>query len=352
VESGLFVCLRDGIEVFSRSISGLEFALRGVESSMLSVAIDEGKEGVERFAKELKEIVDAERERDESDAVLDEASFDRQTAESFLRVRSNEESEKDLEKSFLNFFEMVACRPKSVEDSIFPNGIWSFNGDLIHQIRNDYTNKLSNKIFKGTFRRAIAEQRIDLDYFTLGQPLFEAIYHSLHVEAVGRTYAIKIKRSDIDKNWSGFEYIFNPKPKTSNLGDNIGLQNRARQFFNFRTIHVFCDFNGLIANNSEELLTIRQSIKQQHKDKTWQNLTDKDKKNLDGPSQLNKDFFDWRTIVEHNFKIAKNHAYQNIRIIDSASSYIQPLLDLQNSISNWDLELDSIGYLSLNKSSN
>ena len=374
VESGLFQCLRDGLGVFTCSISGLEFALRKVESQIISMALDQGREGVEGIIGEVKKAVEFERERDESDSVLDEASFDRRVAQSFLRVRSSEESEQELEHAFINFFEMVANRAKAVSDSVFPDGIWSFNGDRIHQIRNEFTSQLANRVFKGTFRRSIAQQRVDLEYFSIGNPLFEAIYHSLHVEAIGRTYAIEITRPSIEKKWVGFEYVFHARPNVAALGTNLGLQNSARQYFNFRPIHVFCDLKGAIVQDSDYLLAIRKSLKHDDKDKFWHNFTGLRANQLATLIAKSLKSSDWQTTVEENSTVAKNYAHQscvqfvapvvgeviavldsqiaNVLHIDTDSCYIQPLVDLRNAISEWDLELDAIGFLSLNMNIN
>jgi ATP-dependent helicase HepA len=370
VESGLLHCLRDGLGIFTSSISGLEFALRSVESQMVAKALQDGREGVEGIVTEVREVVETERERDESDAVLDEASFDRKAAEGFLRVRSSEESEQELEGAFLHFFEMVANRAKPISDSVFPEGIWSFDGDRIHQIRNEFTSQLANRVFKGTFRRAIAQQRIDLEYFVLGNPLFEAIYHSLHVEAIGRTYAIEITKPDIEKKWAGFEYVFHARPNLAALGSNLGLQNRARQYFNFRPVHVFCGLKGTIVEDAEYLLAIRQNLRHDDKDKLWHNFTGHRANQLATLVASSLKSPDWQSTVEDNCTVAKSYARQscaqfvtpivgevitvlesqiaNVRHIDSDSKYIQPLVDLRDAISDWDLELDAIGFLSLN----
>lgn len=370
VESGLFQCLRDGLGIFTCSISGLEFALRSVESQMVAKALQDGREGVEGIVTEVREVVETERERDESDAVLDEASFDRKAAEGFLRVRSSEESEQELEGAFLHFFEMVANRAKPISDSVFPEGIWSFDGDRIHQIRNEFTSQLANRVFKGTFRRAIAQQRIDLEYFVLGNPLFEAIYHSLHVEAIGRTYAIEITKPDIEKKWAGFEYVFHARPNLAALGSNLGLQNRARQYFNFRPVHVFCGLKGTIVEDADYLLAIRQSLRHDDKDKLWHNFTGHRANQLATLVASSLKSPDWQSTVEENCTVAKSYAHQscaqfvtpivgevisvlesqiaNVRHIDADSKYIQPLMDLRDAISDWDLELDAIGFLSLN----
>src|SRR5690606_26505334 len=159
VEAGLVQCYSDGLCVFSQSISGLEFAIRKVESDLICSAIEAGKEGLLNLIGDIREVVNTERDRDESEAVLDEASFDRKTAERFLRVRSSEESERELEQAFLEYFEMIATSARPISDSEFPEGLWAFEADRIHQLKNTFTNQMADRRFKGTFRRHIAQRR-------------------------------------------------------------------------------------------------------------------------------------------------------------------------------------------------
>ena len=89
VEAGLIECYEHGLGVYHASISGLEFSLRDVEAKLLRVALQHGLDGLMDSVGDIKETVDAERGRDESDALLDEASFDRNLAEGFLRCTNN-----------------------------------------------------------------------------------------------------------------------------------------------------------------------------------------------------------------------------------------------------------------------
>ncbi|MDB4458732.1 SNF2-related protein [bacterium] len=366
VEGGLVQCYRDGLGVYNHSISGLEFALREVESDVINRAIESSYDGLLDLIEDIKETVELERDRDESEAVLDEASFDRKTAERFLRVRSSEESEIELEEAFLDFFQMVATSGKLIAEPEFPEGIWSFDGDRIHQIRNAFTNQLANRKFIGSFRRSIAQKRVDLEYFGLGNALFEAIYHSLHVENLGRTYAIEVNKPDIKGSWLGFEFIFYPSPKLEYLGNNPGLINQARQYFNFRPIHIFCKNNGVIELHPDKLLSLRKSLTHEGKSKVWKNFTGGKANQLAELFQKSS----WEDSIANSCNSAKNHALneckeyvspvieealevlsmqiKNVSNLELDSVYLQPLLALQKSIQDWDLELDSLGFFALN----
>lgn len=367
IEAGLVHCNATGIGVYTQSVSGLEFGLRDVESSLVAVALKDGRDGLMVLAEEILAIVESERERDDSEAVLDEASFDRIAANRFLRVCSTTESEIELENAFVEYFKLIAKGVYPIEDQEFPEGIWSFRGDQIHQIRNAHTAQFTNQTepFEGTFRREIAQARVDLNFFTLGDSFFEAIYHSLFAEVLGRTYAIEID-SPGEKRWLGFEYVYYPSPNVDNLVANPGLQNRARQTFSFSPIHVFCDIRGDFHPAPQKLLEIRRSATLEKKDKTWRNFTGADARKLAGLFVKTS----WEEMVADQSKLASEFARNEcVSRVDSAveaesrllsrriaavgksahnPELIEELEQLQRSISDWEMRLDSIGFLSVN----
>src|SRR5262249_12400074 len=67
--------------------------------------------------------------------------------------------------------------------------------------------------------------------------------------------------------------IFTPAPKSSDIADSLGLQNRARQYFVFQPLHVLCRIDGHIEEDSEAIVSMRQSLQKADKGRTWWNLT-------------------------------------------------------------------------------
>lgn len=369
VEGGLVRCYDTGIGVYRRSISGLEFALRDVEIRIVQTAIDEGSEGLTQIAEELAEFAEEERARDESEALLDEASFDRLAAEKFRRVRHSEQNELALEETFTEYLRMVASNRsvRRISDSEFADGLWMLRADEIHQIRGESTNGALDQTtpFTGSFRRAIAQQRLDLHFFNLGHPLFEVICHALFSDTVGRTYAVEIK--DLAREpWVGFEFVFHPVPDTSQLGDNVGLQNQARQLFTFQPKHVFCLYDGRLEDDSEMLLHMRQSLDKEDKGRIWWNLTKNKALVLQevfiSPSwdqlvhQLSESATDEATRrfaseVNSVVATASKRLSEQMRQLTNANGEaheVEQLQCLQRSLRDWRVQLDSIGFLSIN----
>ena len=368
-EAGLIGCYENGLGVYKNSISGLEFALRNVTAALTERGVREGVSGLRAYVEELDEIIEEERGQDDSEAILDEASFDRKGAEQFLRVRSSAASEIELEEAFVQYFGMIAnggvkkLREPNGDDL---DGFWCFHADRIHQIRNEQTNSLANRKFIGTFRRELAQTRSDLEFFGLGNPLFEAMFHSIHGEILGRTYAVEIRDESVAK-WMGFEFVFVPSPDLAPIGDNFGLKNRAREYFDFQPTSVFCSVNGEIEANPTMLARLRSSLTRESKEHLWTNFT---KEKALALAELEIFERGWESIINdchaasHNWMKSEcgdlvaaqvSEKLQLLRMqlkttvqLDSETTYVAPLKKLIASLSNWTLELDSVGFLSVN----
>src|SRR6185503_16260534 len=102
--------------------------------------------------------------------------------------------------------------------------------------------------YNGTFRREIAQQRPELNFFTVGNELFDAVIESLTSHPTGRTYAIASKIPK-RKPWIGFEFIFSATPDVDVLGDNHGLLNQALSVFTERPVHLYFSVDGEYADD-------------------------------------------------------------------------------------------------------
>ena len=84
-EEGWLRCLESGLQLFARSISGLEFALAELERQIVHAAIADGSEGMDLLLNEIKQKAEAERAEDDVQGMLDAASIERASAEIFRR---------------------------------------------------------------------------------------------------------------------------------------------------------------------------------------------------------------------------------------------------------------------------
>jgi ATP-dependent helicase HepA len=239
-EAGLLACYRDGFGVFAASISGLEFALRDMHDRMADTAARGGVEGLEALAPSLAEAAREERLRDESEALLDEGSFQSAGVERFCK-QPDPTLEKELEEAFVTFYRL-AGRARAVRevrderDERTREGLWRFRPDEVRDgplaiVDRDGQGELNART--GTFRRETARLRRDVEFFTWGNPLFDALDAALTSRPTGRTYAIEVRATGVSP-MLGLEAIVKLRPDLSRLADQPGLQELARGLLGVR----------------------------------------------------------------------------------------------------------------------
>ena len=373
VEAGLVHCYHEGLRIYDESISGLEFALKEVEQTVVDVALSSGYDGLLAHAKELHYKAEQERAKDASEAVLDEASFELKAAERFRNVSQVQSAETGLESAFVDYFRIISAERsvKEVHDQAFPLGIWKFKADNVRygQLPNLHRN-LEGTLdeYKGTFRREIAQQRPELNFFSIGNELFDAVIESLTQHPTGRTYAIACSIAK-RKPWIGFEFVFYPTADLDVLGENLGLINQARSLFNASPIHLFFSVDGEYEDDQPGLLQTRQSLGPDGKNRTWWNLT-KDRSRLLPQAVGNQD---WHQLLLNLHEKAHFKAHQLLQSrlegrIEAEGHRIREALrrakresdeavqdeikDLQLlalSLGGWITKLDGLGFFSINE---
>lgn len=371
-EAGLFECYRDGFEVYTKSISGLEFALRDIEREVVERAISGGREGLTDYIPELTASAEKERALDESQALLDIGSFDRSAAERFQRVLQSEDSELTLEEAFIDYFRMIATNKSVTEinDPVHPRGIWKFVVDNTLYGVLPLKEKKDEGLFgdfRGSFRRNIARERPQLNFFHIGNPMFDAVISSLNLHPTGRTYALDCKTDDA-KQWSGFEFVFRVVFDFNDKRNTWGLTNQARSLFTSMPTHIFFGVNGKHEPSGDKLLQIRQSLRLHDKGVTWWNLT---KESAGILPDLIKDN-DWQSAILRIYEEAQSKGLchfearlgreveaevkrqremmENIkkRGGHTANEEIESIQSLIDAIRNWRVELDAVGFLGIN----
>ncbi|MFN7919075.1 MAG: SNF2-related protein [Bryobacteraceae bacterium] len=269
VEEALIRCYDEGLNVYQESVSGLEFSLRQQESQLVSAALAVGVEGLVAAIPGLGEVARNERARDEYDALLDWASFDEDRAQRFLSVRSRPEVERALEATFVEYYQSVAkskaARPYADERS--PAGLWEFQLDAV---RPGILPADASGTVCGTFRRDVAQLRVDRAFFQIGNPFFDAISRAAQRHPAFRTYAVQCRAAG-RAPWAGFEFVFSCEPNLEHLGGRTDLTNLVLSFFPSAPIHIFIDVDGQ-ESDASALHSLRQSLTPQNKGKAWVNL--------------------------------------------------------------------------------
>jgi ATP-dependent helicase HepA len=269
VEEALIRCYDKGLKVYQESISGLEFSLRQQESQLVTAALSGGVEGLNATVPCLAEVARNERARDEYDALLDWASFDEDRAQRFLSVRSRPEVERAMEAAFVEYYQNVAkskaVRPYADERS--PAGLWEFQLDAV---RPGILAPEASGTVCGTFRRDVAQLRLDRAFFQVGNPFFDALSRAAHRHPAFRTYAVQCRAAG-RQPWAGFEFVFSCEPNLERLHGRTDLTNLILSYFPSTPIHIFLDLEGQ-EGDGNDLHSLRRSLTRKNKGKTWVNL--------------------------------------------------------------------------------
>jgi ATP-dependent helicase HepA len=378
-EEGWLACLTEGFEIFTRSISGLEFALREIETEAVRTAIRDDGPTLASFAPEIKTRAEVERTEDESADVLDEASLERNVAGDFRRVQSNPSRQIRLEQAFSAYF-MAAASEQKVEgrgsrpvtfckEANYPEGIVLFQPEDVRDIQLDLPRTESGRIaeHRGTFRRDIAQQRPDLEFFSVGNSLFDTVCGSLFTSPNGRSYAVECQLPG-QKGWRGFEFAFRAVARGENLRGQPGLLNQLERVFATGIERVWLNEAGGTAPHSESLFELRVALRTETKGRTWLNLAG------DRARAIEERYADpgWEVLVANRLEEARTLAYrafdERLRVrIDAEHARLKErcrqlqrlkpagweeefdgIQLLRAAIDAWEIELDSLGFFSVN----
>jgi ATP-dependent helicase HepA len=372
-EDGLLGCMELGFEVFTQSISGLEFSLNTIESRISQVAIENGYDGLIALVDEIKSELLKERSEDDAQGMLDAASLERKSAEVYRKVQSTPERDKLLEKSFCDWFSFVGGRAsisyKSAGD--FPEGIIEFRPDQLVKgiipFSPDANGNLPDRL--GTFRRQIAQERPDLEFFSVGNSFYDAVCASLSQSPKGRTFAVECHDRSF-ASWRGFEFSYKIEPKKGLLHNYPGLTKHLDRIFAVRKLFVFVDDGLSTPKERPDFVKLLASLTEESKNHAWWNFTLNNSK----VQLLSRQYEEssWPDLVKNAENKANLHAQkifkQNLKPVfekererineqirqaslsksDDHMSETLGLNALLEAISEWNIELDTAGFLSVN----
>lgn len=376
VEAGLVRHLDQALGVYRRSISGLEFALRDVEQRILSNALAGGLEQLVEAVPEVLEMVEQERSRDETEAVLDEASFEASTAARFRAVTRSERTEASLEHAVYDYMRhLTQARGARRLDTAYGSGaVIRFQPEktCFGALPVDGTGaEFLAGNFDGTFRRSVAQRAPGLRFFSVSDPLFNAIIGSLDRQATGRTFGIELQAPGRGR-WVGVECRFVPRLEGAALDASAGLLNRLDALFIPKPVGILVDLYGSVLAESEAdtIVALRRRSEYSTHGQTWWDLSD-----ASGAVARALGADTWPETVTNLVKIARAEARRRIaEHLDAAISaerrrmatMIEVLTDaasrgdgdarqraaqygaFASSLSEWRVDLDAVGVVSVN----
>jgi ATP-dependent helicase HepA len=270
-EEGLTACYADGLGVYQRSISGLEFGLRDAEQRIAETAVLEGRDGMLQLVPSLRERAEEERARDEAEAVFDAASFDRARAKAGHNALAQEKNEAELERSMTAYLQMIAGThsAKPLEIAGYPVGFWRLR--LENARPGMLPSASTTEQFVGTFKRRLAQDRFDHGFFQVGHPVYDELTASLECSAAGRVYALQGKVANAPP-WVGFEFSFFILPNATGIASRPELEARARASLINHPVRIYVRRDGVTEEDGEFIRKIRRLFTAANKDQVWRNL--------------------------------------------------------------------------------
>lgn len=369
-EEGLFACYHQGLDLFGTSISGLEFALRGLQDDIVDAALRGGQDQLHDLVPQLRTLAADERVRDDSEALLDEASYSAARADRFVKAPI-EGNESDLENAFLDYFRALTAG-KGVWSHKLPDGtpgVWGLRpSDAPHGeleiVDRDAAGELGKRI--GTFQRAVAQRHREVEFFTYGNPLFDAVAGSLNARLTARTYAVAC-RAPGTSSFVGLEVIVAARPQLNPRLLSPSLLNLAEAMFGMRRLSLFIPLlEGQSADRSQ-LEKLRASLSTRPGGPTWKDLSGEQVQHLvraaDGDLAAC-----WERVTATQIPMARRafegqlaaplsaererlelHRRRLIEAGDAASIAEAEILDRYSAlIESWDIVIDGVGFLAVN----
>lgn len=364
-EHAMVECLNEGLGIYRKSISGLEFALREVEDRLIDCA--QREDAIQRLQAEqgpLRDLAANERARADSDSLLDTASFQKATAQRYLRVSSTAETAAALEAAFAGHFKFIGKgrAVSSLTSDLAPNGILRFFPDQIPGLELPNGQMTAQSGIDGTFRRDIAQRVPRLNFLSPGNAFFDAFVRFVHEGTAGSVYAVHLN-SPAEASWAGFEFIFRAQPTLPpGATTRPGVLSRIDEVFTSKPVHVFVDANGKVELRPDKLLRLRrEQLKPDLKNKTWFNLKD------EKATALERAFAprSWAEVFDTASEVARNRATavfeeQLSGRIDAereraGKAFTAGFVDqdefqlLRDALARWSVEIDGVGFLGINQ---
>lgn len=200
VEEAWLRCLDQGFGVFNRSISGLEFMLHETEREVLAAAISGGALQVMDKIEAIAEASERERASDDAEALTDAASF--RNSRRYLRTAESV-ADKKLEESLPYYLRAIGRTEAARHITDRKDAslrIWRLvpeevTGYRLVGLERQGANPLQD--YFGTFSRSVAHERPDLEFFSTGHPLVDALSIALREHICGRSFIAKLPTENL-----------------------------------------------------------------------------------------------------------------------------------------------------------
>lgn len=265
VEHDLFRLWHEALQLFSRSMSGLEIALEGILDEVQEALASDSRDGVRQLLPVMKERSDALREAVEEERYYEENAINRRRRDEFAQMSKKYRDGAQLGRTFTSWASLAGLKNRYKPDTdtvrFFPK---RFNAKSMQNakfvdppnmqeafIRSGRKHDL---VITGTFNRDVAVQREDLAFFAPGERWTDRIVRNALEADRGRCCAIRRTSDEVSESWQGFELFYrlsvNPRPLYEAGFAPIHLL-RAQGFLYVPTHRVLVSIEGDVVTGSQ-----------------------------------------------------------------------------------------------------
>lgn len=241
IEESLYKLWDKGLNIFKKSLSGLEIALEDINNSLLEALNDDIKYGLDEAIDNIKEMLEEMSKSIEEEQYYDMAKqldYDTEKKYNDIIEHFDNQGGRLLGKMMFDWGRAAGFEPLLTTDLIVEFDRKSVsNASMKHTMFAipDTTKSLKRSkkpnVIRGTFDRKIAVNKEDLVFFAPGEEIFESIMNNVKEGYRGKSIAIKVNGAPF--NWSGFVFKYNINFDVNKLLDNnIDLRYRKYAYGN------------------------------------------------------------------------------------------------------------------------
>lgn len=259
IEQDLYQIWQHAFELFTRSMSGMEIVLEGIQNELMASLRQGTRDGLTRLIPKMKARSRALREQVEEERYYEERAINRQRRDEFARISARYAAGTVLRDPLLNWASQAGLTNSYHYETdtafYFPRKFShaSMQNAKFYEVPNmeeaaARSRRASNLRIEGTFNRSVAVVREDLVFFAPGSdPWTDAIIRNAIEADRGRCCAIQRDTPDIEENTILFDFAYriqvDPRPLLALGHDPIHLL-RAQGYLYAPMHRLILNFKG------------------------------------------------------------------------------------------------------------
>ncbi|MBW4569711.1 MAG: DEAD/DEAH box helicase family protein [Tolypothrix carrinoi HA7290-LM1] len=261
-----FRLLKEGLTVFQRSITSLQFYVDKKLPQLEAKLFENGANGLIEILEQIQDEIAAEKIKLSQQNVLDEIDILDEDAIQYFTALDNYDAQYQQIQRCVEQWICDALEFKQVYKTDF-TGIQRYQPTMRTLVPVDELRTYFNTFAEtfGTFNRKLANENSDINLYRIGEEFIESLASYIHWDDRGQAFALwrfdKSWDNSEGKEWFGFRFNYIIEANLTYLKEDTKyqiLKRRADGLFLPRIESIFVDVERMSLVQDEELLTILQ----------------------------------------------------------------------------------------------